>query len=42
LPNLQTEHYGDYVILEINIETGKIIGWKKPTQAQLKETFKKV
>jgi hypothetical protein len=41
LPNLQTEHYGDYVTLEIDIETGKIIGWKKPTQAQLKETFKK-
>ena len=41
LPNQQTEHYGDYVILEIDIETGKILNWKKPTQAQLKETFKK-
>lgn len=41
LPNLKTEHYSDYVILEIDIATGQIIGWKKPTAAQLKETFGK-
>lgn len=35
------EHYGDYVILDIDIETGKILNWKKPTQAQLNKTFKK-
>ena len=35
------EHYGDYVILEIDIATGQILNWKKPTQAQLNETFKK-
>lgn len=23
-------HYGDYVILEIDIETGQITNWKKP------------
>jgi hypothetical protein len=24
------DHYGDYLILDINLETGKIINWKKP------------
>ena len=33
------EHYGDYVILEIDIKTGQILNWKQPTQKQLKETF---
>jgi len=35
------EHYGDYVELNIDIETGKILNWVKPTQEQLKETFLK-
>lgn len=35
------EHYGDYVNLEIDLETGKILDWKKPTKTQLDETFKK-
>ena len=34
------QHYGDYVDLRIDIETGRILNWKKPTAAQLKETFK--
>lgn len=25
------EHYGDYVILDIDIDTGQILNWKKPT-----------
>jgi hypothetical protein len=33
------EHYGDYVELAINIETGQILEWTPPTKAQLKETF---
>lgn len=33
------EHYGDYVSLHIDIETGKILNWEKPTAADLKETF---
>jgi len=40
LPNPKVEHYGDYVELVIDIDTGKILNWKKPTQAQLNETFK--
>jgi hypothetical protein len=38
-PNPQTEHFGDYVQLTIDLETGQILNWKRPTQAQLKETF---
>jgi len=34
------EHYGDYVIFDIDLETGKILNWKKPTKAQIKKTFK--
>ena len=40
-PNPKAEHYGDYVILEIDIATGKILNWKKPTQEQLMEVFEK-
>ena len=29
-------HYGDYVQLEIDTDTGLIVNWKKPTDAQLK------
>lgn len=30
------EHYGDYVMLTIDVDTGKILDWNKPTQANLK------
>jgi hypothetical protein len=34
VPNwMPGEHYGDYVILQINIENGQIINWLKPTDA---------
>lgn len=35
------QHFGDYVELEIDVETGKIINWKKPSQADLDKTFQK-
>jgi hypothetical protein len=35
LPNPSVEHYGDYVDMEIDIDTGKIVNWKKPTRANL-------
>jgi hypothetical protein len=38
-PNPNVQHYGDYVELSIDVETGKILNWKKPNQNQLKETF---
>lgn len=33
------EHYGDYVELEIDIATGLILNWKKPSQKALKESI---
>ncbi|KGA31151.1 MULTISPECIES: hypothetical protein [Pectobacterium] len=30
-------HYGDYLMLEIDIETGHIRNWKKPSQQQLSQ-----
>lgn len=39
-PNPNIQHFGDYVELRIDVETGRILNWKKPTDAQLKETFK--
>ena len=39
-PNPSTEHYGDYVQLEIDVSTGNILGWKCPTQTELNKTFK--
>lgn len=33
------KHYGNYIELEIDIDTGKIVNWKKPTKKQLKEVF---
>jgi len=35
------EHYGDYVILDIDLETGKILNWKPPTATQLEEFIEK-
>jgi hypothetical protein len=29
------EHYGDYVELDIDLETGRILNWKKPTAATM-------
>jgi len=34
------KHYGDYVQLEIDMDTGKILNWK-PTQEQVDETLAK-
>ena len=35
------EHFGDYVQLRIDLETGQILNWKKPTKKQLEATFGK-
>lgn len=29
------EHYGDYVELKIDIDTGEILNWKKPSEKDL-------
>jgi hypothetical protein len=31
------DHYGDYVELDIDIDTGMIVNWKKPTKKELKQ-----
>lgn len=36
-PNSKVEHYGDYVQLDIDIDTGKIINWKTPSETNLKD-----
>ena len=38
-PNLNEKHYGDYVQLNIDLDTGKILNWKVPTEEQLQKTF---
>jgi len=35
------QHWGDYVILDIDIETGQILNWKKPTEEKLNLFIKK-
>ena len=29
------EHYGDYVMLDIDIDSGQVVNWQKPTEDQL-------
>jgi hypothetical protein len=31
------QHFGDYVELEIELASGKILNWKKPTEEDLKD-----
>jgi len=31
------EHYGDYLILNIDLETGQITNWKKPAAADIEK-----
>lgn len=34
------DHYGDYVMLDIDIETGRILNWKAPTLRDIIKTVK--
>jgi len=29
------EHYGDYVMIDIDLKTGKIVNWNQPTAATM-------
>ena len=31
------KHWGDYVMLDIELATGKILNWKAPTEKQIQE-----
>lgn len=33
------DHYGDYIILDIDLETGQILNWKAPTSKQIEEAI---
>jgi hypothetical protein len=33
-------HYGDYVILDIDLDTGHVTNWKTPTAEQIQEAIK--
>lgn len=35
------EHFGDYIILTIELHTGKIVDWVRPSIADLKDALKK-
>lgn len=36
-----TKHYGDYVSFDIDIETGRIMNWNKPSKKDLEIFAKK-
>lgn len=31
------QHYGDYLILDVDLDTGKILNWKAPTAKAIQE-----
>jgi hypothetical protein len=31
------DHYGDYLILDVDLDTGKILNWKAPTADQIEK-----
>ena len=31
------QHYGDYIMIDIDMQTGQIINWKTPTAEQIEE-----
>jgi hypothetical protein len=34
-------HFGDYLMFDIDIDTGKILNWKRPTAKQIDEFIDK-
>ena len=38
VPNFMPgEHYGDYLILNIDLETGKILNWQPPSKKEIEK-----
>lgn len=35
------DHYGDYVILDVDIDTGTITNWKKPAKEDIEKWMEK-
>lgn len=34
------QHDGDYLILEIELETGRVVNWQRPSPSDVQEAFK--
>lgn len=34
------QHYGDYIILNIDLDTGMVTNWRKPTAEQIEAAIK--
>jgi hypothetical protein len=34
------QHYGDYIMLDIDVDTGMVTNWKQPTSGQLEDAMK--
>jgi hypothetical protein len=34
-------HYGDYLILDIDLDTGRVLNWKAPTAEQIQDWISK-
>ena len=41
VPTFFPDHGGDYVVLHIDTDTGKILNWNKPTKKELLALIKK-
>lgn len=35
------DHYGDYLILDIDLDSGKVLNWKAPTAKQIEDWISK-
>jgi len=33
------DHYGDYLVLDIDLESGQILNWKRPDELSVSEAF---
>jgi len=33
------EHYGDYLILEIELDSGRVLNWEPPSRIDIEEAF---
>lgn len=40
VPDIVPGSFGDYIELDIDIDTGQIVNWKKPTEKELKAYMK--
>ena len=39
VPDFIPNEYGDYLTIKVDVESGRIINWKRPTNEELEKTF---